>query len=199
AASRRRGGDRLYPRNRFDAGQQAFQWPAIRHAFTVDAVVTVVDAPAVAEGRFAHDPQAVDAQRRADPELDHDTPLAELFEDQLATADLVVLNKADRVDAEALQRVRATVAARAPAAVQTVVARHGQVPPEVLLGLGRAVEHVIEGRRTHHDDEDDDHDHDAFQSVALALDVRDRHHLLQTLSTLVACHGLLRIKGFVAL
>ncbi|MFN4166540.1 MAG: GTP-binding protein, partial [Ferrovibrio sp.] len=92
-----------------------------------------------------------------------------------------------------------TVAARAPAAVQTVVARHGQVPPEVLLGLGRAVEHVIEGRRTHHDDEDDDHDHDAFQSVALALDVRDRHHLLQTLSTLVACHGLLRIKGFVAL
>ncbi|MFN4166539.1 MAG: GTP-binding protein, partial [Ferrovibrio sp.] len=69
---------------------QAFQWPAIRHAFTVDAVVTVVDAPAVAEGRFAHDPQAVDAQRRADPELDHDTPLAELFEDQLATADLVV-------------------------------------------------------------------------------------------------------------
>lgn len=147
----------------------------------------------------AHDPQAVDAQRRADPELDHDTPLAELFEDQLATADLVVLSKADQLDADALQRVRARVAACAPAAVRAVVARHGQVPPEVLLGLGRAVEEVIESRLTHHDDEDDDHDHDAFQSVALALDVRDRQHLLQTLSTLVARHGLLRIKGFVAL
>ncbi|TSE24975.1 cobalamin biosynthesis protein CobW [Tepidimonas aquatica] len=178
---------------------QAFQWPTIRHAFTVDAVVTVVDVPAVAQGCFASDPQAVEAQRRADPELDHDTPLAELFEDQLATADLVVLNKVERVDADTLQRVRAMVAARSPAAVQTVVARHGQVPPEVLLGLGRAVEEVIESRLTHHDDEDDDHDHDAFQSVVLALDVRDRQHLLQTLSTLVARHGLLRIKGFVAL
>lgn len=178
---------------------QAFQWPTIRHAFTVDAVVTVVDAPAVAEGRFATDPLAVEAQRRADPELDHDTPLAELFEDQLSTADLVVLNKADLVDADALQRVRAAVAARAPAAVRTVVARQGQVPPDVLLGLGRAVEEVIEGRLTHHDHEGDDHDHDAFQSLALALNVHDREHLLQTLTTLVARHGLLRIKGFVAL
>ena len=32
---------------------QAFQWPSLRNAFTVDAVVTVVDAPAVADGRFA--------------------------------------------------------------------------------------------------------------------------------------------------
>lgn len=177
---------------------QAFQWPTIRHAFTVDAVVTVVDAPAVADGRFAVDPLAVEVQRRTDPELDHDTPLAELFEDQLATADLVVLNKADLVAADVLQRLRALVAAHAPAAVQTVVARQGQVPINVLLGLGRAVEEVIEGRRTHHD-EDDDHDHEAFRSVALRLDVRDRQHLLQTLSTLVARHALLRIKGFVAL
>ena len=32
---------------------QAFQWPEIRSACTVDAVITVVDSPAVAAGTFA--------------------------------------------------------------------------------------------------------------------------------------------------
>src|SRR5437868_2146053 len=86
---------------------QAFQWPALRNAFTVDAVITVVDAPAVAAGRFADDPLAVDAQRRADENLDHDSPLSELFEDQLATADLVVVHKTDGLDVATLAGVEA--------------------------------------------------------------------------------------------
>ena len=62
---------------------QAFQWPQIRANCTVDAVIAVVDGPAVLAGQFAHDPQAVDAQRKEDPDLDHESPLEELFEDQL--------------------------------------------------------------------------------------------------------------------
>ncbi len=177
---------------------QAFQWPTLRHAFTVDAVVTVVDAPAVAEGRFADDPQAVDAQRRADANLDHDSPLAELFEDQLSTADLIVLNKTDALDPEALAAVEAIARARAPAAVKVLHAQHGRLAPEVLLGLGHAVETVIEGRRTHHDHEED-HDHDAFDSVVLQPDVHDREALVKALRALVARHEIYRVKGFVAL
>ena len=78
---------------------QAFQWPEIRNACTVDAVITVVDSPAVAAGTFAAHPEQVDQQRRQDPNLDHESPLHELFEDQLASADLVILNKADQLDA----------------------------------------------------------------------------------------------------
>lgn len=178
---------------------QAFQWPTIRHAFTVDAVVTVVDAPAVAEGRFAHDPQAVDAQRRADAELDHESPLAELFEDQLATADLVLLNKAQDLSAQALAQVEAMVRSQAPAGVQVLPASHGQVDIAILLGLGRAVEDVIDQRRTHHDQEDDDHDHDAFDALSLSLQVSDRQALIQALNRLVQQHEIYRIKGFIAL
>ncbi len=76
---------------------QAFQWPEIRNACTVDAVITVVDSPAVAAGTFAAYPEQVDAQRKLDPNLDHESPLHELFADQLASADLVVLNKADLI------------------------------------------------------------------------------------------------------
>jgi cobalamin biosynthesis protein CobW len=177
---------------------QAFQWPTLKHAFTVDAVVTMVDAPAVAEGRFAHDPQAVQAQRQADENLDHESPLAELFEDQLATADLVVVNKADELTTDALDGVLRVVRAHTAPGVQCVVSQHGRLDPDVLLGLQRAVEDVIDTRRTHHDEEDD-HDHDAFDSLVLTLNVRDRTQLLQALQACVLAWPIYRIKGFVAL
>ncbi|MDT7928166.1 cobalamin biosynthesis protein CobW [Tepidimonas sp.] len=177
---------------------QAFQWPTLKHAFTVDAVVTVVDAPAVAEGRFAHDPQAVQAQRQADENLDHESPLAELFEDQLATADLVVVNKADELTTDALDGVLRVVRAHTAPGVQCVLSQHGRLDPDVLLGLQRAVEDVIDTRRTHHDEEDD-HDHDAFDSLVLTLNVRDRTRLLQALQACVLAWPIYRIKGFVAL
>ena len=178
---------------------QAFQWPALRNAFTVDAVITVVDAPAVADGRFADDPAAVDAQRRADDNLDHESPLAELFEDQLATADLVIVHKTDGLPPAALAGVEAAIRAETQPGVKLLHAQHGRVDPALLLGLGRAVEDVIDQRRTHHDEEDDDHDHDAFDSVAVTVDVADRERLLGALAALVERHEIYRAKGFVAL
>lgn len=177
---------------------QAFQWPALRNTFTVDAVITVVDAPAVAAGLFAEDPVAVDAQRRADENLDHDSPLAELFEDQLATADLVILHKTDGLDAAALADVETMVRQETLPGVKLVHAQHGRLDLGVLLGLERAVEDVIDGRKTHHDEEED-HDHDAFDSVSVALEVNDRQRLLDALAQLVQRHEIYRVKGFVAL
>lgn len=177
---------------------QAFQWPALRNVFTVDSVITVVDAPAVAAGQFADDPVAVDAQRRADDNLDHESPLHELFEDQLATADLVVLHKTDGLDADALARVEAIVRGETQPGVKFVHAQHGRIDPSVLLGLGHAVEDVIDARKTHHDEEED-HDHDEFESVHVTLDVTDRARLVEALVALVQRHEIYRIKGFVAL
>lgn len=177
---------------------QAFQWPALRNVFTVDSVITVVDAPAVAAGQFADDPVAVDAQRRADENLDHESPLHELFEDQLATADLVVLHKTDGLDADALAQVEAIVRGETLPGVKFVHAQHGRIDPGVLLGLGNAVEDVIDARKTHHDEEED-HDHDEFESVQITLDVADRQRLLDALVALVQRHEIYRIKGFVAL
>ena len=114
---------------------QAFRWPALRNAFTVDAVITVVDAPAVAAGRFADNPVAVDAQRRADDNLDHDSPLAELFEDPLATADLVIVHKTDCMDAAALTRVDAAICMETLPGLKLVHAQHGRIDKAVLLGL----------------------------------------------------------------
>src|ERR1700760_2937995 len=42
---------------------KAFDWPEIRSRITADGVIALADAEAVAAGRFAPDPAAVDAQR----------------------------------------------------------------------------------------------------------------------------------------
>ncbi|HGM8560841.1 TPA: cobalamin biosynthesis protein CobW [Pseudomonas aeruginosa] len=179
---------------------QAFQWPEIRNACTVDAVITVVDSPAVAAGTFAAHPEQVDQQRRQDPNLDHESPLHELFEDQLASADLVILNKADQLDAEALARVRAEIAGQLPAAVKIVEASRGELPLPVLLGLNAEAELHIDGRPTHHDHEGhEDHDHDEFDSFHVDLPEVEEAALLEALGELVERHDILRIKGFAAI
>ncbi|MCE1117121.1 MULTISPECIES: cobalamin biosynthesis protein CobW [Pseudomonas] len=183
---------------------QAFQWPEIRNACTVDAVITVVDSPAVAAGTFAAYPDQVDAQRKLDPNLDHESPLHELFADQLASADLVVLNKADLIDAEGLAKVRAEVAEELPPAVKVIEASSGRLPLDVLLGVGAESEVHIDGRRTHHDshhdgDDHDDHDHDAFDSISIDLPEADESLLLDALTQLVTEFGILRAKGFAAI
>ena len=93
---------------------KAFQWPEIRTRVTVDGVIAVVDAAAVRDGLFASAPAALEAQRAADPALDHDSPLEELFEEQLGAADLVVLNKADLLGRARLAGGRGSGPARAP-------------------------------------------------------------------------------------
>ncbi|HFT8209783.1 TPA: cobalamin biosynthesis protein CobW [Pseudomonas aeruginosa] len=179
---------------------QAFQWPEIRNACTVDAVITVVDSPAVAAGTFAAHPEQVDQQRRQDPNLDHESPLHELFEDQLASADLVILNKADQLDAEALARVRAEIAGELPAAVKIVEASRGELPLPVLLGLNAEAELHIDGRPTHHDHEGhEDHGHDEFDSFHVDLPEVEEAALLEALGELVERHDILRIKGFAAI
>ncbi|WP_425917866.1 cobalamin biosynthesis protein CobW [Pseudomonas sp. GWSMS-1] len=179
---------------------QAFNWPEIRNACTVDAVITVVDSPAVAAGTFAAFPDQVDQQRKLDPNLDHESPLHELFADQLASADLVILNKADLLDADALAAVRAEVAEELPPAVKIIAAHGGELPLNVLLGLNCETELHIEGRKTHHDLEGhEDHDHDEFDSFHVELPEAEEARLLGALKDAVAKHGILRIKGFAAI
>src|ERR1043166_3735611 len=133
---------------------QAFHWPAIKSRVTVDGA-------ALAQGRFAADLDALARQRAADMALDHDDPIEEVFDDQIACADLVVLNKRDLLDEAALDVAVAAVRRALPRAVTVVTAADGKVDPAALLGLGVGSEDDIANRRTRHDLEPD-HDHDDF-------------------------------------
>jgi cobalamin biosynthesis protein CobW len=178
----------------------AFNWPGIRENVTVDGVVTVVDSAAVAAGRFADDEARVDAMRAADEELDHESPLEELFEDQLTAADLVVLNKADLLDAAALAGVREEVAGRTARKPQMLEAREGRVPAAVLLGLGVGTERDIANRKSHHEMEHEagePHDHDDFESFVVELGpVAEPAAFVVRLKEAIETHDVLRLKGF---
>ena len=204
---------------------RAFSWPSVKTRVTVDAVVTVVDAAAVAEGRVTGDEAALAAQRAADEALDHDSPVEELFEDQLVCADLVVLNKADLVDPATLERVRAEVAGRVRAAVEIVAAEKGRLAADVLLGRMSASEDDMHGRESHHehhhhDDHDHDHDHDDHDHDHDDHDHHHHHHhdhddfvshvvelaplaslkdLEARVAAAMAVPGVLRIKGAVGI
>ena len=176
---------------------KAFEWPELRAKLTIDGVIAVVDAGAVADGRFADDPEKVAAQRRADPSLDHDNPLEEVYEDQLLCADMVVLNKSDLVSPERLAALRGEIAAAIPRAVKVVAAREGRIEPDVLLGLRAAAEDDLAARPSHHDAEEG-HDHDDFESFVLELPaVADADALLARLAEVTRAHDILRVKGYV--
>jgi cobalamin biosynthesis protein CobW len=179
---------------------QAFNWPQIKNSFTVDAVVTVVDGPAAASGQFAENPLAVDAQRKADPNLDHESPLHELFEDQLSAADLVILNKTDLLDESHQASVEATIRAEIPPQVKIVRAQMGRLDLHTLLGLEAASEETIHLRHDHHGSaEDADHHHDEFDSVVVHANVSSREAVIAALQGLVETNTIYRVKGFAAL
>jgi len=182
---------------------KAFNWPEVRSRITVDGVIAVIDAPAVAEGRFA---DSADAARRArapvaasGPASGHDDqPLKEVFEDQLLAADLVLLNKADAVNAATLGRVKRALAARLRPGVKVVTGVQGALDPRVALGLGAAAEDVIDARPSHHDGHDD-HDHDDFESFVVAFGaIADPNVLDDRIAAIARDFDVLRIKGFAA-
>ena len=177
---------------------QAFHWPAIKSRVTVDGVVVVVDGAALADGRVANDVAALAAQRAADAALVHDDPVEEVFQDQIACADLVVLNKRDLVDDAGLAKAQAAIAGALPRKVKTIAVADGKVDAALLLGLGVGTEADIDNRRTLHDAELE-HDHDDFDSFVVPLgEIAEPSALSARVAALAENFDVLRVKGFAA-
>ena len=177
---------------------KAFEWPAIRSRVTVDGVVTVVDGPAVLAGRFADDPVKLAAQRAADPSVDHENPLEEVYEDQLLCADLVVLNKTDLLTPEETTQVSDNIKANVPREIKIIATREGKIPAGVLLGLSAAAEDDLAARPSHHDGEEG-HDHDDFETFIVEIPTLTAPSELATRAKQIATdHDVLRVKGYAA-
>ncbi len=190
---------------------RAFNWPGISTKVTVDGVVTVVDGRAVHDGQFAHNVAAVDAQRAQDENLDHETPLSELFEDQVACADMIVVNKADLLGEDEASALTNRLKSESRDGVQVVKASMGALPVDVLLGQGIGAETDLASRHEvhhhHHDDDDHDHDHDhahehghdEFESFIVARgEVTDANAFAEQVADTIRANNILRLKGFVA-
>jgi cobalamin biosynthesis protein CobW len=177
---------------------KAFDWPAIRSRITVDGVITLADAEAVAAGRFAPNEAAVEAQRLADPSLDHETPLSEVFEDQIACADMVLLSKADLAGDAGLAAARAVIEAEAPRKLPIIAMTEGVIDPRIILGLNSRAEDDLAARPSHHDGHDD-HEHDDFDTVVIEIgEITDPEVLVAAIQRLAREQHILRVKGYIA-
>lgn len=177
---------------------KAFDWPAIRSKITVDGVIALADAEAVAAGRFATDVDAVDAQRLADDSIDHETPLSEVFEDQISCADIILMSKADLAGDAGLQAARTMIEAESPRQIPILSMSEGVIDPKIVLGLGAAAEDDLAARPSHHDGHDD-HEHDDFETIVVPMpEVDDVDALVGAIERLANEQHILRVKGYVA-
>jgi cobalamin biosynthesis protein CobW len=179
----------------------AFNWPELKPQITVDAVVTVVDAVGQATGEIC-DRARVQAQRLADDSLDHETPIEELFEDQLSCADLVVMTKKDLLDDAKFEEVKNIIANKVRANVKLVTASNGELPADVLLGINAQAENDLESRHSHHEEDHAsgiEHEHDDHID-SIVVDITASHtpeRLIATLKNLIKEYEIYRIKGFI--
>ncbi|WP_256105070.1 GTP-binding protein [Streptomyces sp. ODS05-4] len=129
-----------------------------------------------------------DATRARHPETDR----------HLAIADLVVVNKADRVPAAELGRVHESVAVLAERAA-VVDAVYGRVDPELLFERAAPRDGAGEGQLSFDDLREDEHaahPHAGYDTVSFATDMPlHPRRLLDFLDG--RSEGLYRIKGFV--
>ena len=114
---------------------QALDWPAIRSRVHVNGVVTLVDGEALAAGSPVADAEALERQRAEDPSLDHLTAIDDLFEDQLQAADLVLISRADCLDAPAMAEVQGRIKDKVRPGTALLPVSQGQVETSVVLGL----------------------------------------------------------------
>ena len=185
---------------------QALDWPAIRSRVHVNGVVTLVDGEALAAGSPVADADALERQRAEDPSLDHLTAIDELFEDQLQAADLVLISRADRLEASAMADVQGRIQDKVRAGTALLPVSQGQVETSVVLGLEHQPTHHDHGHdhdQSHHDHDHHDHDHHDHSHVEMVgSNVRlegaiNRQALEQLLPNLVREQQVVRLKGRV--
>jgi len=180
---------------------KAVNWPDLKPHITIDAVITVVDAVGIATGALC-DRARVHAQRLADDTLDHETPIEELFLDQLSCADVVLVSKRDLVDDQKFAVVTEIVKAKARPNTKIVPVEHGMLDNSLLLGIEAATENDVDNRHSiheeHHKHGHHHHHNDDIQNTLLAYpETADIKALVKKLKALVAQHEIYRIKGFV--
>lgn len=177
---------------------KAFDWPAIRSKITVDGVIALADAEAVAAGRFASDEHAVDEQRKADESIDHETPLSEVFEDQINCADIILMSKADLAGEAGLGKARKFIEAESQRSIPILSMSEGVIDANIVLGLNAAAEDDLAARPSHHDGHDD-HEHDDFETIVVPMpEVDDVDALVAAIEKLANEQHILRVKGYVA-
>ena len=174
----------------------AFNWPEIRDRVRLNAVITLIDGEALAEGGGTDDR----VLHRGDPTatmMDHDRPLAELFADQMRHADLAVLSKVDKLSAARVDELVAGLRLRH--GVMTLPVKMGALDPALILDTCQSSRAGAQSGDEHEEDHDHDHDHDDFVSFTKqAGAISDPAGFRAGLDWLADQYPVLRIKGYVS-
>jgi len=180
---------------------KAVNWPDLKPHVTIDSVITVVDAVGMATGEICNR-ERVQAQRLADDSLDHETPIEELFLDQLSCADLVLVSKTDLIKEEELKEINNIIGNKARTNTKIVPIQNGEVDNELLLGIEASAEDDLDNRPSihekHHEQGKHHHHNDDINTILKVYEeTPDIKELVKEMTALVKDNEIYRIKGFV--
>jgi cobalamin biosynthesis protein CobW len=177
---------------------KAFDWPAIRSRITVDGVIALADAEAVAAGRFAPTrggggasgwPTRASTTKRRCPRCSRTrspAPTSSCSRSPTSPGRL------------GIARAKAVIAAEAPRPIPVIEVAEGAIDPRVILGLGAAAEDDLHSRPSHHDGADD-HEHEDFDSVVIDIpELADPQEIVAAHRDARGQQNILRVKGYAA-
>jgi len=144
----------------------------------------------------------VQAQRLADDSLDHETPIEELFLDQLTCADLILVSKRDLVDDEKFEEVNQIITDKARPNTRVIPVIKGELDNSLLLGVEASAEDDVDNRHSIHEEHHKHghhhhHNDDIKNSLLEYPETADIKALVEELKGLVESNEIYRIKGFV--
>jgi cobalamin biosynthesis protein CobW len=113
---------------------QALAWPEIRNDFQLDAVITVVDTPQLLDGRLESGAETPGLTGSAP--LDHENAVEFILNQQLESADVVVLNKVDDLNEGQLLQAEELVRKKSTKVRFLEVAHQAELDTRLCLGMG---------------------------------------------------------------
>mgnify|MGYP001257018413 CR=1 FL=1 len=179
----------------------ALEWPAVRTKVFLNGVITLVDGEAISGGNPVSDLSAIERQRQEDPNLDHLTPVNELFHDQLRSADFILISRADRISKSQIENIESELTEKSTLGTPILSISHGKVSPDLILGLKTddlitADKSAISDDSLHDDIHHDDHHHVQVSSGIVKVELLiDKGHLESILPKLAVKYKILRLKG----
>ena len=170
---------------------QALSWPEIRTKVFVSGVVTVVDGEAMSNGSPVGNLAAFEKQRIEDKNIDHESTINELFNDQINVADLILISKKDKISKLSIEKVKNQLIKKIDKYVPIFNMENGLIDSSVILGIN-SEKHLEDS----YSDLDHAHSHLKVFSDSIKLECYfDLNSLKSFLKEIAREFGTIRVKG----
>ncbi len=174
----------------------ALQWPEIKTKVFLNSVVTLVDSEALSLGSPVADLLSFDKQREQDQSLEHIDSIDHLFDNQLKSADIVLMSRSDLIDKEIMLELQYQIRNKVTPGTSLIPISNGIIDPNILLNCNDS--EFNNRNRNIRTLSETEHDHDHLDVICEDIKIEasvEKDKLVSVLNEVCLKYKTLRIKG----